>query len=424
MKNELRKAYQAVRSKTAAICHSLEEEDYVIQSMLDVSPPKWHLAHTTWFFESFLLKPHASHYRTFDPVFHYLFNSYYHSLGKFLPREHRGLLSRPTIKTVYAYRQHVDDHLLQLLDHATESVLQTLQPLMLLGINHEQQHQELLLMDIKHNLSINPTFPTYQTNSPSVITKKTPSVLPMEFSYIEKSIAEIGNAGLSFCFDNESPPHQKILNPYVIANRLVTNGEYLEFIMDAKGYDNPRWWLSDGWDYVKKNHWQAPLYWHDIDNKWHLFTLSGLTELNLAEPVAHVSYYEADAYARWRNCRLPLEEEWEHFVSLHNIAPSSGHFMETGIYHPTLAAAMDAKLPQQFFGDAWEWTASPYLAYPGFNALDGALGEYNGKFMINQFVLRGGSCITPESHIRTTYRNFFQPDKRWQYSGIRLAANP
>lgn len=415
-KQNIIQVYQQVRNQTEALCKSLVIEDYVIQSMDDVSPPKWHLAHTTWFFETFILMPHKG-YKPFNPLFHHLFNSYYQSIGNPYPRIRRGLLSRPTVKEIYSYRKYVDEHLKayikQLSAESMDSILATLTT-MILGLNHEQQHQELLLMDIKHNFSLDPTFPVYHEHN----SKKRSTAIPLEFHLIKGGIVEIGCSNNEFCFDNELPRHETILKPYTIANRLVTNEEYLEFML-AGGYEKPDWWLSDGWDCVQKNHWKAPLYWHQEHNKWHIFTLNGLQELNAAEPVSHISYFEADAYARWQNKRLPSEAEWENFVATRQVTPNGGNFMEQNIFHPM--AIDNTNHNQQLFGDLWEWTASAYLSYPGYKALAGALGEYNGKFMNNQFVLRGGSCATPKSHIRASYRNFFQPDKRWQFSGIRLA---
>jgi ergothioneine biosynthesis protein EgtB len=407
-------AYQQVRNQTEALCKSLVVEDYVIQSIDDVSPPKWHLAHTTWFFETFILIPHKS-YKPYNPVFHHLFNSYYQSIGSPYPRVRRGILSRPTVEQIYQYRHHVDAQLTTHIQHLSAESMNSILPTLILGLNHEQQHQELLLMDVKHNFSLDPSFPVY--HEPHSTKMNAP--IPMEFQIVNGGIVEIGHLNNEFCFDNELPRHEIILKPYTIANRLVTNAEYLEFIQ-AGGYEKPDWWLSDGWDCVQRNQWQAPLYWQHDHDKWSIFTLSGIQELNAAEPVSHISYYEADAYARWKNKRLPSEAEWENFVATKNIRTSDGNFMEKNFFHP-IAIDKKSNQHQQFFGDLWEWTASAYLPYPGYKALEGALGEYNGKFMSNQFVLRGGSCVTPKSHIRASYRNFFQPDKRWQFSGIRLA---
>lgn len=402
--------YENTRKKTEELCQPLEIEDYVIQSIEDVSPPKWHLAHTTWFFETFILIPHAKKYKAFDAEFQYLFNSYYQRLGDPYPRKQRGILSRPTVKKIYEYRKYVDEHLINLLQ---QHHLDKLSELIILGLHHEQQHQELLLMDIKHNFSLNPNNLIYAAQNTNI---KPAKKVKLAFLPTSAGTVKIGYMGDAFCFDNELPTHIQFLKPFSIANRLVTNEEYLTFI-EAGAYDKPDWWLADGWNEIQKNHWQAPLYWKKISNKWHEFTLSGWKKIILTEPVSHVSYYEADAYARWRQARLPTEMEWEHFVSSYIDLPAKANLLESKTYHPNVAADDNT----QFFGDLWEWTSSSYSPYPGFKSLEGALGEYNGKFMSNQFVLRGGSCATAQSHIRASYRNFFQPEKRWQFSGIRLA---
>lgn len=417
-KGQLMERYQSVRAKTEELCRPLEIEDYVIQSIDDVSPPKWHLAHTTWFFETFVLIPKLATYRAFDPIFQHLFNSYYQTLGEPYPRLRRGVLARPTVKTIYSYRHYLDQALLAYIDQTTDEDFQVIEPMVTLGLHHEQQHQELILMDIKHNFSQGPDFPSYQAH---VLAPCKTSASALNLNRLAGGIVEIGHQGNGFCFDNELPRNELILKPYLIATRLVTNGEYAEFI-DAGGYQNPTYWLSDGWDCVLKNQWQAPLYWYFIEGSWYLFTLNGLCKLDENEPVSHVSFYEADAYARFRGLRLPLEAEWEHCVAHFAIEPKTGHFLEENVLHPK-ASPVNQDMPQQFFGDLWEWTRSPYCAYPGYKQHHGALGEYNGKFMSNQFVLRGGACVTPQSHIRATYRNFFQPEKRWQFSGIRLAAD-
>jgi len=411
-------AYQSIRGITEALCQPLAIEDYVIQSIDDTSPPKWHLAHTTWFFETFLLTQMLKEYTPFHPQFQYLFNSYYQGIGDFYPRVKRGLLSRPTVEEISAYRRHVDDHMLELLHTLRDEDTTTMNSLLTLGLNHEQQHQELLLMDIKHNFSIHPDHPVFNA------IKSTQLVTPpgkLQMIPVAGGVIEIGYQGNDFCFDNELPRHKQILRPYQIATRLVTNAEYCEFIAD-NGYQTPQWWLADGWDYAQKHHWQAPLYWQKMNGKWFVFTLNGLQELNPHEPVAHVSYYEADAYARWKQVRLPTEAEWEHFTTSQKIKADSGHFMESGIFHPQTASTNE-ETPRQFFGDLWEWTCSSYSPYPGYKPLNGALGEYNGKFMSSQMVLRGGCCATPASHVRASYRNFYQPEKRWQFSGIRLASD-
>lgn len=408
--------YQDVRSKTEGLCQPLAIEDYVIQSVEDVSPAKWHLAHTTWFFETFILARQPT-YKPFNTSYHHLFNSYYQTIGQPFPRMKRGILSRPTVQDIYAYRQVVDQQMIAYLNGLNEKEWQTIKPLLILGLNHEQQHQELLLMDIKHNFSYHPDFPIYsaQDNQPTSQTK------PMQFMEIAGGLVEIGHDGNDFCFDNELPRHAYHLKPFKLANQLVTNGEFMEFIA-AQGYQRPEFWLADGWDIIQKNQWQAPLYWHFIDNKWHVFTLNGLKEVDIHSPVVHVSYYEAYAYACFKNARLPSEMEWEHVVALQNISAQSGNFLETNALHPR-AVSTSKETMHQLFGDVWEWTMSPYTPYPGYQAAVGALGEYNGKFMNNQMVLRGGSCVTPKDHMRVTYRNFFQPDKRWQFSGIRLASH-
>jgi ergothioneine biosynthesis protein EgtB len=401
--------YQQVRDLSEHLCQPLAIEDYVIQSMPDVSPPKWHLAHTTWFFETFLLVPHLAGYEVFHPQYGYLFNSYYEAVGQRHPRPQRGLLSRPTVEEVYRYRAYVDEGMRSLL---TNSLNPALKSLIRLGLNHEQQHQELLLTDLKHILALNPLRPAYRSDLPG-----SPARVPTKEHWLDYpgGLYSIGDAGDDFAFDNESPRHSVYLQDYWLAAQLVTNGEYLEFLQ-AGGYNKPEYWLSEGWAMVQTADWEAPLYWEQMDGDWWVMTLAGLRRLNLDEPVCHVSFYEADAFARWRGKRLPTEAEWE--VATVGIAPQ-GNFLETGYLHPIAAQAVTR--PDQLFGDVWEWTQSAYLPYPGFKPVEGAIGEYNGKFMCNQMVLRGGSCATPPNHIRPTYRNFFPPSARWQFSGIRLA---
>lgn len=415
-KEQLISIFQKVRKQTEALCQPLAIEDYVIQSIEDVSPPKWHLAHSSWYFETFLLTAFIPNYQVFHPAFPYLFNSYYQKIGIPYPRARRGVLSRPRVEEIFDYRHHVDRHVLGLIDDAEEDLFIKISPLVILGLHHEQQHQELLLMDIKYNFSVNPLFPDYNKSRGDRITNNQ----KLTYSEMTGGIVNIGYHEDDFCFDNELPRHKTFLEPYSISNQLVTNADYLEFI-DADGYAQPEWWLADGWECIQKNNWHAPLYWQRINNEWYLFTLNGLAPLNPAEPVSHVSYYEAEAFARWCGARLPTEEEWEHFVVANHLKPDIQYFMESGIYHPQVTEHQNTASPQQFYGVLWEWTASSYLPYPGYQPLKGALGEYNGKFMANQMVLRGGCCATPFSHIRSTYRNFFQPDKRWQFSGIRLA---
>jgi ergothioneine biosynthesis protein EgtB len=379
--------------------------------MPDVSPPKWHLAHVSWFFETFVLQPYLSGYVPFNPLFQTLFNSYYDTVGDCFPRPQRGLLSRPTVSEVYQYRSHVDRHMESLLmqtkhRHVDEIVRRTI-----LGCHHEQQHQELLLTDVKYNFSINPLRPTYTETR-----YKGPGRRPsMQWQNYEGGIVQLGSLGETFCFDNELPRHNVFLQPYKLATRLVTNGEYLEFMRDG-GYDRVELWLSDGWRLRRQQQWSAPLYWENDDGTWKYMTLSGYRSVNENEPVCHVSFYEAEAYARWADKRLPTESEWEQAVAGEQIA---GNFQDAGYFHPV--ASVESGGMNQLFGDVWEWTQSAYSPYPGYRPLPGSLGEYNGKFMSGQMVLRGGSCVTPQNHIRPTYRNFFYPGDRWQFSGIRLA---
>lgn len=413
-KHDFIERYQAVRRFTEQLCGPLVTEDYVIQSMPDVSPTKWHLAHVTWFWETFLLSPALAGYTSFHPQYAYLFNSYYNSLGKRHARPMRGLLSRPTVEEVYLYRRYVDQHVVDLLNRVDERQLAEIAPIITIGLNHEQQHQELIITDIKHVLSLNPLHPVYQER------KHIPSadIPPIAWVTYPEGVDWIGHEREGFCFDNEEPRHQEFLHAFQLASRLVTNGEYLEFIKDG-GYTNPLLWLSDGWSTVQQEGWEAPLYWEKRDNRWWTMTLHGFCEVDPTEPVCHVSYYEADAYARWANARLATEAEWE--VASRNV-PIEGNFVEKGFYHPVALNndTSGGKLTQMY-GDVWEWTQSAYLPYPGYKPAAGAVGEYNGKFMCNQFVLRGGSCATSRSHIRPTYRNFFPPHARWQFMGIRLA---
>lgn len=400
--------YQAVRHSTERLCAPLATEDYVVQAMPDVSPAKWHLAHTSWFFETFLLRPHLPGYRPLVEAYHYLFNSYYNSAGPQFPRLDRGHLSRPTVEEIYAYRAHVDKAIAALLPRLDPA----LAGVAVLGLHHEQQHQELILTDLKYNLAVNPLRPAYYAKP--VQSRET--TCELRFMPFAGGLADIGYDGPGFAFDNEQPRHQAFLRPFRLACRPVTNGEYREFL-EAGGYRRPDLWLSEGWRVVQERGWQAPLYWEPRDGGWWTYTLAGMQPLDEPAPVAHVSYYEADAYARWRERRLPTEQEWERAAMTQ---PVAGTFLEEGGYQPQAAGAGGQGL-RQVLGDVWEWTASPYVPYPGFRPLSGGLGEYNGKFMVNQMVLRGGSCATPRSHIRVTYRNFFPPDARWQFSGIRLA---
>ena len=405
--------FREVRAWSDEIAAPLMPEDQVVQSMTDMSPTKWHRAHTTWFFETFVLTPHARGYAPFHRDFQYLFNSYYNTLGEQYPRPQRGLISRPTVAQVDDYRAHVDVHLVGYL--RDENVSADVLKLVEIGLHHEQQHQELMLTDIKHLFSCNPLFPAYRDDDAQPLSRKS---APLRWASYAEGLRQIGHAGETFSYDNESPRHRVFLEGYELASRLVTCGEYLAFIEDG-GYSRPELWLSEGWDTVRAQRWIAPLYWHKQDDGWRVFTLGGLRALAPSEPVCHVSYFEADAYARWSGARLPTEAEWEVAAASQALA---GNFVETRRLHPTVAAAHSAaEIPVQMFGDAWEWTASPYIGYPGYRPPAGALGEYNGKFMCNQFVLRGGSCVSPQSHLRATYRNFFPPAARWQFSGIRLA---
>jgi len=418
--SDLAQRYTQVRQATTELCAPLATEDYVVQSMPDASPVKWHLAHTTWFFEAFVLAEAHEGYRPFDPQFNYLFNSYYLAKGNRHARVERGLLSRPTVDEVHRYRAAVDERMLALVVPGNGRLTEELAARIELGLHHEQQHQELMLTDLKHLFSVNPLRPTYrqraEVTEPSSTSVSGPIAAPLRFLRYGGGLVEIGHDGNGFAYDNESPRHQVWLAPYELASRLVTSGEYLEFIEDG-GYRRGELWLSLGWDVVQQRAWEAPLYWEKHDGRWQQMTLAGMRDVVEAEPVAHLSYFEADAFARWAAARLPTEAEWEAAAAS---APVEGPFVEGRAFHPQAAPA-DAVGLAQMFGQLWQWTGSAYLAYPGYQPAPGALGEYNGKFMCNQFVLRGGSCATPRSHIRRTYRNFFPPDARWQFTGIRLA---
>ena len=405
--------YREVRKQTEALCQPLVIEDYGVQSMADVSPPKWHLAHTTWFFEHFLLRAFDRSYREYHPRFGYLFNSYYETVGTFYPRPCRGLLSRPTVEEVYRYRAHVDAAMEKLTISHGAGQWDELASRMWLGIHHEQQHQELLLTDIKHIFATNPLRPVYR-RSPAL-----PQLDPVPLQWVDQrgGLSLIGHEGESFAFDNETPRHRVYLQDYALASRLVTNGEFMEFI-EAGGYEQTHYWLSDGWRTVREEKWHAPLYWERIEGRWWHMTLGGMQPVDEHAPVCHVSYYEADAFARFSGRRLPTEAEWEHAALGQPIA---GNLCESGGLSPLPASK--GTLPMQLYGDVWEWTSSAYAPYPGYRPLGGSLGEYNGKFMCSQMVLRGGSCLTPAAHIRTSYRNFFFPRDRWQCMGIRLATD-
>jgi ergothioneine biosynthesis protein EgtB len=399
--------YQMVRAASMGLVEPLAPEDYVVQSMPDASPVKWHLAHTTWFFEEFVLQQALPGYRFHDDQFRFLFNSYYNSVGPMHSRPQRGLLSRPTVEQVLEYRERIDERMTNLLQR--DDLPDAIRDIVVLGLNHEQQHQELLLTDIKHLFSCNPLLPAYTRE------KQTPArtAATLEFLRFDGGLIEIGHPGAGFCFDNELPRHRTYTGAFSLANRAVTNGEYLEFVR-AGGYEHAIHWLSDGWATVQREGWKRPIYWTPgLEQE---FTLTGLRELNPASPVCHLSYYEADAFAHWADARLPTEVEWE--LASDEVAVR-GNFVENRRWHPEAPGPDKGLL--QMFGDLWEWTQSAYSAYPGFKPAAGALGEYNGKFMVNQLVLRGGSCATPISHIRASYRNFFNPGARWQFTGLRLA---
>jgi ergothioneine biosynthesis protein EgtB len=412
-------AYRAVRAESEALAAPLTPEDCALQSMPDASPVKWHLAHTTWFFETFVLAELDAHYTSFDPGFRVLFNSYYNSVGEQYPRPARGLLSRPSLGEVLAYRGHVD--------RAMQAVLAAGLPaesagIVELGLHHEQQHQELLLTDVKHLFAQNPRLPVYRPTWP--LTAVQPAAREWiayaggleSFGHRDRAATALELA--AFAFDNEGPQHQAFLAPFLLASHPVTNGDFIAFIADG-GYRRPDLWLALGWDAVQREGWSAPLYWRQEDKRWQTFTLHGAADLDPHAPVTHVSFFEADAYARWAEARLPTEYEWE--LAARDL-PRAGNFVESGALHPlaTRERGMPG-LPQQMYGDVWEWTQSAYLPYPGFQPGPGAIGEYNGKFMASQMVLRGGSCVTPQAHIRATYRNFFPLAARWQFSGLRLA---
>lgn len=405
--------YQQVRALSETICAPLQIEDYVIQSMPEVSPPKWHLAHVSWFFETFLLKAYLDDYRTPNPLYDYLFNSYYETHGTPFPRSQRGLVSRPGVEDVYRYRRHVDQAMGELLTKPPEAHADEIHRRVELGLQHEQQHQELLLMDIKHILAQSPLHPAYRSDLKPAVQAHGERLRWHSFG---GGVKHIGHTGEGFAFDCETPRHRQFVEDFQLADRLVTNREYLSFIADG-GYARPELWLADGWALLGQTGWNAPLYWQRRDDAWYEMTLGGLGELQLEAPVCHVSFYEADAYARWAEARLPSEAEWEVAAEAR---PADGNFLESDHLHPT-APGSPHEGPAQLFGDVWEWTASAYRPYPGFRPLPGSLGEYNGKFMSGQMVLRGGCCATPQAHIRATYRNFFQPSMRWQFAGLRLA---
>jgi len=409
-----------VRTATERLAAPLSAEDCCVQSMPDASPVKWHLAHTTWFFETFILEPHEPGFHPFDPAFRVFFNSYYQGVGPQHPRPQRGLITRPALETVRAWRAEVDVRMERLLEgiEADGPVARLLE----LGLQHEQQHQELIVTDIKHLLWCNPGWPTYHPALPEALARDglhKGGVPAQQWQRIEGGLAQVGHAGAGFAFDNELPRHTVYVQPCELGTRPVNNAQYLAFIEDG-GYRHPALWLAEGWDWLRSQHIAHPLYWRQDAQGWSEFTLAGARPLAPAQPVAHLSYYEADAYARWAGARLPTEAEWE--VAAAGLGTTDGHFADAGVLHPLPAAAgADATGLQQMFGDVWEWTQSSYAPYPGFAPAVGAVGEYNGKFMVNQYVLRGGSCATPAGHVRASYRNFFPTGARWQFSGLRLA---
>lgn len=409
--------YHKVRHQSEALCKALKTEDYVPQAAEFVSPPKWNLAHTSWFFETFILSPYVSGYQVFHPDFSYLFNSYYHHVGQRWIRKSRGLLSRPGIDKIMAYRSYVDKHMQKWIKNVSNTEWEKRISLLILGLNHEQQHQELMLTDLKYTFALNPLNPVYQD-----ISWEKAGKLPSDYktyTKVKKGNYSIGYQGDSFCFDNEKPVHQVYLNSFEIRNGLITNGEYLEFI-ESGAYHKFDLWLADAWTWIEEHEITAPLYWKKINNKWYEFTLHGLIPIRHDAPLSHISFYEADAFATWAGARLPTEFEWEVFANLHTDTAQQNHLLNREIYQP-VQADETMKAPYQLLGTVWEWTYSAYHPYPGYRQAEGAIGEYNGKFMINQMVLRGGSCVSPPGHIRNTYRNFFYPADRWQFTGIRLA---
>jgi ergothioneine biosynthesis protein EgtB len=414
--NNLIERFKQVRRQSEELCKPLKTEDYVVQPVEFVSPPKWNIAHVTWFFEEFILKPYHRGYREYNPQFAYFFNSYYESVGKRTFRADRGNMTRPTVEEVYAYRKYVDESLIQFIDSQV-SLSQQILDLIELGLNHEQQHQELLMTDLKYVLAHNPLFPPYLDTKPALhlnLEAKQNSRDAKHF--VAEGLYTVGYEGKDFHFDNEKGVHKVWLPAYTIQKHLVTVMAYLEF-MEAGAYQKFQYWLSAGWEWVKSQHIESPLYWHKIEGQWYHYTLYGLEKLDLNAPITHISFYEADAFARWAGMRLPTEFEWETACKqAHDFIPTEANFLEDKHLHP-----MASTSHHQFYGDVWEWTNSAYLPYPYYKQAEGAIGEYNGKFMINQMVLRGGSCVSPRSHIRATYRNFFHAHERWQFTGIRLA---
>lgn len=420
-RDELKKHYNRVRQTTEEICSPLEIEDFIPQPITDVSPPRWHLGHTTWFFETFGLQAFQKGYQAYHEKFSYLFNSYYESVGQKWEKSQRAHLNRPTVQEVYNYRHAIDEEITNLIETINPDQWDELLYIITIGLHHEQQHQELLFTDIKYLFAINPLQPSYFDGLPLAKGAGQDVPPPNGFIAIPGGNYSIGFEGEEFAYDNEKPRHTTYVHDYQLSSRLVTNKEFLEFVEDG-GYQDFRYWKSDGWDWLHQEDVQSPLYWRKEGNEWYEMTLAGLRHLDPNQPVTHVSFYEADAFANWSGKRLPSEAEWEIAARKFKASLEEGNFQNDGILQPRgLIDQLDGKMPHQMMGDVWEWTNSAYLAYPGYRAVTGALGEYNAKFMINQMVLRGGSCVTPRDHIRLTYRNFFFPEKRWQYTGIRLA---
>lgn len=408
-RSELSQRFEQIRSLTEQLCAPLAPEDHVVQPIEDVSPPKWHLAHTTWFFEKVILEKFEKNYRPYNELYHYLFNSYYQSFGERWQRTMRGVLSRPTVQEVLAFRKAISERMRMLIDTCSEKDYPEIVRLITIGLNHEQQHQELLVTDIKYIFANNPLAPVYKD-----LTVKKQLAGETSMRRITGGVSCIGYEGDAFAWDNEKPIHKVYIEDFLIADRLVTCGEYLEFMRDG-GYDNFRHWLADGWDHVQREGWRSPLYWIKRDDEWQYMTLSGMRPVDPHEPVAHISHFEADAFAHWAGRRLPTEAEWEVAARQHGSDMASADLLDLNTLHP--------QMTESLVGSVWVWTSSSYSPYPGFVPEQGELAEYNGKFMSGQMVLRGGSCATPRDHIRITYRNFFQPEKRWQFSGIRLADN-
>ena len=410
-RDKIKQNFKNFRSFTHELTKQLKPEDFTIQVVEHASPAKWHLAHTSWFFEAFLLEKAVDGYETKHPQYNYLFNSYYLQTGEPHCRNKRGSLSRPTIDEVFEYREYVNQHMLDFIDHSSESDFTKWKDVIEIGLNHEQQHQELLLTDLKYMFSQNPLHPIYKESY-----RPDRKTMPKNgWQHFKEGVYEVGHPGGSFGYDNEFPRHKTYIHDFHLANRLITNGEYIDF-MEQGGYKDPKYWLDEGYAMIIEQGWDSPLYWIKKSDMWFHFTMNGLEKINLYEPVTHVSYYEADAYARWAGCRLPTEFEWE--VASETVE-MNGNFVDARNFHPAPVEGGKKGL-QQMFGETWQWTRSSYAAYPGYETFPGALGEYNGKFMCNQYVLRGGSCATSKSHFRKSYRNFFHSKFRWQFTGIRL----